>query len=244
LEILVTRQLRLRMKRSLVGVIWPVVSPALLLVLYVFVFGGVFHVPIPRYPEFLFAGLLPWTFLALTLGAAVSSLSVEAEMIRRAPFPTELIPVATATAMSIYFVATLAVFVLYLGLTGHLAIRVLPAILVPVASLYLFVLAMALVLALVDVYNRDLRQVLGNLLTAWFFLVPIVYRQEMLGSQLHFLQSVDPANVIVGQFREILYSGRVSRPDHLVQMIVVCLVFYIAARTVFRRFTRALPLRV
>jgi ABC-type polysaccharide/polyol phosphate export permease len=66
----------------------------------------------------------------------------------------------------------------------------------------------------------------------------------MLGSQLHFLQSVDPVNVIVGQFREILYSGRVARPAHLVQMIVVCLVCYLAARTLFRRFTRELPLRV
>ena len=65
---LVERQLRLRAKRAWFGVLWPVVAPVFLLVLYVFVFRSVFDVEIKRYPEFLFSGLLPWTFLAQSLG--------------------------------------------------------------------------------------------------------------------------------------------------------------------------------
>jgi lipopolysaccharide transport system permease protein len=244
LTALIVRQLRLRSKRSPMGVMWPIVAPVLLLALYVFVFHHVFRVPIHNYAEFLFAGLLPWTFLAQTLGSAVVSLSNEPELIRRTRFPYELLPLANVTAMSVYFLASLGGFVLYLAIAGHLVVALLPALVFPLLSLYLFVAALALVLALIDVYNRDLRQVLANLLTVWFFLVPIVYQQARLGPELHFLQSVDPANVIVGQFRAVLYYGNLSHPSHMAELLALCLATWLICLTVFRRFSPRLPKEV
>src|SRR3712207_2750958 len=81
---LVQRNLRLRAKRSLMGVAWPIVAPLFLLALYAYVFNRVFTVPIDHYPEYLFAGLLPWTFLAQTRGVVTGSLTAEADLIRRA----------------------------------------------------------------------------------------------------------------------------------------------------------------
>lgn len=241
LRALTARQLRLRSKRSVIGIVWPIVAPLPLLALYVFVFHHVFDVPIRDYPIYLAAGLLPWAFLTQTLGAALPSLSNEPELIRRTRFAYELIPIATVTAMSLYFVVTLAGFVLYLAVTRQLVFALLPVLLVPVASLYLFVAALAVGLALLDVYNRDLRQLLANLLTVWFFLVPIVYQQERLGSGLGFMQSVDPVNVLVGEFREVLYYGHVSRVGHLVFMLAACAAIWLASIAIFRRFAARLP---
>jgi ABC-type polysaccharide/polyol phosphate export permease len=244
LWVLVLRQLRLLRKRSWVGVVWPLAAPLMLLAVYAFVFGGIFHLPAPRYAEFLFAGLLPWTFLTQTLGSAVTSLSSEGEMIRRARFPYELIPVATVTTMSLYFLVTLAGYITYLAFEGHVRLVLLPIIAIPVASLYLLVGALALIFALVDVYNRDLRQVLSTLLTIWFFLVPVVYPQQVLGSHLTFLRSIDPVNIIVGQFRDVLYLGHVQSPRHVVQVLIASALLYLAARATFRRLAPRLPLNV
>jgi lipopolysaccharide transport system permease protein len=244
LRTLIVRQLRLRSKRSLVGIFWPLTAPLFLLGLYVFVFQGIFDVPIDHYPEYLFAGLLPWVFLTQTLGAAVSSLSSEPELIRRARFPYELVPVATVSAMSIYFLIALFGFVVFLGITGQLSLPLLPLLVVPVLCLYLFVGALAVLLALIDVYNHDLRHVLQNLLTIWFFLVPIVYRQQDLGGGLQFLDSVDPANLIVGQFRDVLYYGSISHLGHMVEMLVICLATWLICLEIFRRHDPRLPKEV
>lgn len=241
LAVLVGRQLRLQTKRSKIGIAWPIVAPLFLLALYSLVFRGVFHVPIKRYPEYLFAGLLPWTFLVQSLASAISSISDEPDLIRRARFAYEALPLATVTAMSVYFLVTLGGFLVYLGVTGHLVFHLLPALVAPLASLYLLVGAISLVLSLIDVYNRDLRRVLANLLTIWFFLEPIVYRQEMLGGGLLFLRSVDPVNMIVGEFRDLLVYGHLPPPAHVAELLAISGAVYLICVQVFRRFAPNLP---
>jgi lipopolysaccharide transport system permease protein len=244
LRTLIVRQLRLRSQRTLIGIVWPLSGPLFLFALYLFVFKAIFNVPIDNYPEYLFAGLLPWTFLTQTLGTSVVALSSEPELIRRNRFPYELIPVATVSAMSIYFLVALFGFVLYLAISGQLSFPHLPLLVVPVASLYLFVGALGVLLALIDVYNRDLRAVLANVLTVWFFLVPIVYTQQDLGGGLQFLDSVDPANLIVGQFRGVLYYGHISSTLHMIEMLVLCLATWLVCLEIFRRHDPRLPKEV
>ncbi len=241
---LVERELRLRAKKSWFGVGWPVLAPFFLLALYTFVFRSVLRVPIDDYPLFLLSGLLPWTFLSQSLGQAITSLSREPELIRRARFAYELLPTASVAVMGIYLLGNLAAFIVYLGATGRLSQALLPVLVVPLSALVLFTAAVAIVLALVDVYNRDLREVLGNLLVIWFFLVPIVYRQDMVTGRLGVLRSVDPMNLIVGQFRDILYWGQVSRPGHLLLMLVLCAGSLVISLTVFRRFAPQIPKEV
>ena len=238
---LVERQLRARAKRTWMGVVWPIVSPAFLLFLYVFVFQSVFNVPIEHYGWYLFAALLPWTFLVQALGAGLTSLALEPELIRRAPFAYELIPLASVAVMAVYFLISLVVFIGYLALFGHLVWSVLPAILLPVIAVLLLVSAITLLLSLVDVYNRDLRQLLNNLLTIWFFLVPIVYRPNMTPSKLKVLRSIDPMNLTIGQFRDVLYYGHLSHPNHMAIMLAVSAGAFAVALVVFRRLAVNLP---
>ena len=237
---LVERQLRLRATRSWIGIAWPSLAPVLLLLLYAFVFGRVFDVPVPHYGEYLFAGLLPWTFLAQSFGQVITCLSNEPDLIRRSRFPHELVPMTTVAVMAGHFVVTLAGFVLYLAAVGRLHLDVLPVVVVPTLAVILLVASIGMLLALVDVYNHDVRQVLGNLLTVWFFLVPIVYRPAMVPDTLRFLRSVDPVNMIVGQFRDVLYHGHVSRPLHMVLMVVVCSTSFVVSLVLFRHVGREL----
>jgi ABC-type polysaccharide/polyol phosphate export permease len=208
--------------------------------LYSFVFNRVFNVPVPRYPEFLFAALLPWVFLSQSISASISSLSAEADLIRRAPFRYELVPISMVLSMAMYLLVTLVGFCAYLAIHGRLAWELLPVLLVPTASVVLFACGIGQIVALFDIYNRDLRWVVGNLLTVWFFMLPIVYRREMVPESLHFLESTDPMNMIIGQFRSILYFQEVSRPFHLGLMFVVCVMFFIVCRAVFRRLSTEL----
>ena len=88
-----------------------------------------------------------------------------------------------------------------------LDLRLFPLLVVPVASVLLLVAALAALLALVDVFNRDLRYVLHNLLTVWFFLIPIVYDRRMVDGWVHTVTTLDPMRAVVGQFRAVAVRG-------------------------------------
>lgn len=234
---LVEQQIRSRAKRAHIGTVYPVVAPYFLLFLYVFVFRRVFNVPIPRYVEFLFAGLLPWTFVTQSLNRGLTSLSNSASLIRRSPFPRELLPLSVVLVTSCYFVGTLATWVVYLAVRGQVVWSVLPVLFVPTVALILLVSSIAMVLAAIDVRTRDLRHVLGNVLTLWFFMLPILYRREMAPGFVQSLRSIDPMNMVIGQFRDVLHYGSVSRPGHMALMLAVTILTFVVSLTVFAHST-------
>lgn len=243
---LVERQLRLRAKRSVLGVVWPVVAPLFLLALYSFVFGRVFSVPVADYPAYLFAGLLPWTFLVQSLHDSLQSISFEPDLVRRAPFPYHYLPLARVVVMAIPAAVLLVGFGAYLALDPgrELRLELLPVLLVPVVTAALVVTALSTALALLDVFNRDLRFVLHNLLTVWFFLVPIVYRPEMVGGELAWLRWVDPMHLVVEQFRDVLYWARMPSAGRLALGLALGAGLFAACRFVFAHLAPELPKEV
>ena len=235
--VLVERQLRLRAKRSVFGVIWPVIAPLLLLVLYTFVFGRVFDVPLHDYPVFLFAGLLPWTFLVQSIHDGLQSISFEPDLVRRAPFPYVFLPLARVVVMAIPFLALLVVFAVYSLATDHMQVAQIPLLVIPVFSVVVIVATLTMLLALVDVFNRDIRYVLNNIITVWFFLAPIVYTKRMTEQHLRFIAWMDPMAWVIRQFQQLLYWGEPISVASAVLVPVVSIVIFGAGLVVFRRAT-------
>lgn len=237
-RVLLVRQLKLLVKRTVFGAALPLAIPLLLFFLYAFVFHSVFRVKVADYPIYLFAGLLPWTYLSQTLSVATTSLSREAELVRRVRFPYALLPMASTGAGLVFLLISLAGFIIVLTATGHVHPALLPLLVLPIAAVYLFVSGLALLLAIVDVYNRDLRALLGNIVMAWFFLVPIAYTQTALSRHLGAFVNDDPVSFIVGEFREFLYWGHFGSPGRTVAMMLICAGFFALSLTFFARTAR------
>lgn len=238
---LVERQIRLRGKRSWLATLWPVMAPFLLMALYVFVFKRVFNVPIERYPEYLLAGLLPWVFLQQTLPKAMASISAEADLVRKAPFEYELLPLSMVVSQVYNILITIGIFILYLSIFSQINLAVLPFLVFPTFAIFMLVSGLSMLLALVDVYNHDMRWVLGNVLTMWFLLIPILYRPNMVPAAIEAVQSWEPVGLVVGQFRAVLYKGEIDEPFKLVLMVIVSVAVFLVALSVFRRFSTQLP---
>jgi lipopolysaccharide transport system permease protein len=235
---LVERQVRLRLKRSLMGVLWPLVAPLFLYSLYRFVFGSIFRAPVEDYGIYLFAGLLPWTFLLQTVHDALQSISFELDLVRRAPFPHHLLPLSRVAVMVVPFLVLLLLFLGYLVAVSDrgLDVAALPWLLLPLTSVVLLVAALSTLLALLDVFNRDLRYLLHNLFTVWFFLVPIVYHQRMVSDRVRDLTAIDPMRWIIEQFRDVLYRGEVDVLASTVTLLA-CAALFVGALVVFARLS-------
>jgi ABC-type polysaccharide/polyol phosphate export permease len=212
IQSLVARELKARYRGSVLGFFWSFINPLTLLLIYSFVFKYVMPAAIrgiDNYPLFMFCGLLPWTWFASSLTESSGVLISGGNLIKKVLFPAEILPIVTVTANMIHFflaLPILAVFLVYYEapLTiGELAW--FPAV---VAVQYVFTLACALLLSALTVHFRDIKDILSNVLTLWFFATPIIYSYlHMPDEAKPFMKFMDlnPFSHLAISYQEILF---------------------------------------
>ena len=204
-EQLVRRELRQKYQGSALGVLWYLVNPLVLMGAYWLMFGHVFKVVShPDYPLFLMVGLLVWLFFSQSLLTAARSLIDQGALIRKARFPRQVIPAASVTVQLVTFTAVLVlVGILTVAVRGTLAA---PLVLLPVIvlALFAFVLGIALAVAVLHAYFRDVEPILTAVLLPWFFVSPIFYSPDEVSPALRWANPVAP---FIESVRDILYGG-------------------------------------
>jgi lipopolysaccharide transport system permease protein len=212
IQSLVARELKARYRGSVLGFFWSFINPLTLLLIYSFVFKYVMPAAvrgIDNYPLFMFCGLLPWTWFASSLTESSGVLISGGNLIKKVLFPAEILPIVTVTANMIHFflaLPILAVFLVY-----YQAPLTIPELLwfpVVVAVQYVFTLACALLLSALTVHFRDIKDILANVLTLWFFATPIIYSYlHMPPEAKPFMKFMDanPFSHLAISYQEILF---------------------------------------
>jgi len=205
---LVSRNIRTDYLENVTGFAWLVLQPLLMLAVYAFVFSTIFQARMPEaegigFVPFLAVAFWPWTAFAEAILKASSSVTNNAALIGKVAFPSELLPLSTVAAtFAMHMVGYLAVL-LILFLTGtHLHwmgfIWAVPLLLLLAA----FAAGLALFASALQVFIRDLAQILPPLMTFWFFTTPILYSSSMLPDSLQPIFRWNPASWFVLRLRE------------------------------------------
>ena len=182
---LVVRDLKTRYKRSVLGFAWSFLNPLFMVMIFTVVFTVIARAQnVPNYPLFALCGLLAWNFLAGSVSGAARSIVGNAHLIDKVYFPRELLPISVVFSNLINFILSLIVFfVLLLLFRIPLSwwILSLPII---IAVQFVLVVGLALIVAALNVFYRDVEHVLDVGLLAWFFLTPIFWELELLPNKL------------------------------------------------------------
>src|SRR5215217_9649058 len=192
IQSLVARELKARYRGSVLGFFWSFINPLFLLLIYSFVFKYILaqRADIDHYELFMFCGILPWTWFSSSLLESSGVLISGGNLIKKVLFPAEILPIVTVLANMVHFFFGLTILALFLIWFQR---PLTPAELLwfPVVVLIQLVLTtgFALLLSALTVHFRDLRDILGNLLTFWFFATPIIYPYFVMKDwQLRLLQ--------------------------------------------------------
>ena len=210
IQSLVARELKARYRGSVLGFFWSFVNPLLLLLVYTFVFTVV--LPGVRPPElepfalFMFCGILPWAWFSSSLLEASNVLITGGNVIRKVLFPAEVLPIVTVLAGLAHFCLGLPILAAFLF---YYRVPVVPADLLwfPVIVLIQLVLTLglALLLSALTVHFRDVRDLLTNLLTLWFFATPIIYALSQVPEPMRRLLSLNPFTHLAVSYQEVLF---------------------------------------
>jgi ABC-type polysaccharide/polyol phosphate export permease len=247
IQSLVARELKARYRGSVLGFFWSFVNPLLLLLVYTFVFTYILparftnadgKTDMEHYALFLFCGLLPWTWFSSALIEASGSLISGGNLIKKVLVPAEVLPIVSVLANMVHFFLGLAILIGFLAAYRHVPD---PAGLAwfPVAVVIqlVFTLALALVLAALTVHFRDLRDLLANLLTFWFFATPIVYPYFLDSvASVRWLFDFNPFFHLAASYQEILFfAGPVGHARWLLALGGAAVVLFVVAYWMFDR---------
>jgi ABC-type polysaccharide/polyol phosphate export permease len=247
IQSLVARELKARYRGSVLGFFWSFFNPLLLLLVYSTVFKyitiGAHDPRVEPYALFMFCGILPWTWFSASLTEASNVLISSGNLIKKVLFPAEILPIVTVLANMVHFffgLVILAGFLIwYQRPLNPVELAVFPLV---VLVQLILTAAFALLLSALTVHFRDIRDILSNLLTLWFFATPILYPYFIFtrldGSEMWQgrVQKLNPFTHLAITYQEILFfKGPVGHLKLLLVLGVISIAFFFCCYWVFDR---------
>ncbi len=216
IAVLVVRELKVRYKRSLFGMLWTMLNPLLLMIVYTVVFTAIMPSPQPDFSIWLLAGLLPWIFVSTALMQGMTSVLSNQDLIRKVRLPQAVFPLSVVGSNLVNFLLSLLPLLLVMLVIGH---PLRPALFfLPVAALLLtlFASGITLMFASATVFFRDVRHLTEVLLQLLFYLSPVLYdvTQVTGGSKSAWWKplflaelQLNPVTYLLPLVRDPVYSG-------------------------------------
>ena len=258
IQSLVARELKARYRGSALGFFWSFFNPLLLLLIYSIVFDKFLQnraQGVQPYTVFLFAGLLPWTWFSTALNESAGVLISGGNLIKKVLFPAEVLPIVSVLTNMVHFFFGLPILALFIAYyvwvpattidpvtnqaTVHqIALHWQELIWLPVVILVqlVFTTGLALFLSSITVLFRDIRDILSNLLTFWFFATPIIYSWRDLPNLKRWFD-LNPFTHLAVSYQEILFfpDNAFGHRNWLLVLGAVSVFTFVAGYWVFDR---------
>jgi lipopolysaccharide transport system permease protein len=241
LSIFVWRDLKVRYKQTMLGVVWLVLQPLAMTVVYSIFFGYIARVPsegVP-YPVFVLSGIVVWQFFSRAVNEGSTSLAAQQALIGKIYFPRLIAPLTSMAGAFVDFMIMFVVLLLAMAYFGALPtwrIAFMPFFLLGLGG---FALAISLVLAGLDAIFRDVRYALGFVMQVWYFCSPVIYPVELVPERFQTLYLLNPTTPLVQGFRWSILNGPVMPPLWSIALsAVVTLVALLVGLAVFQRMER------
>ncbi len=238
---LVARELKARYRGSALGFFWSFINPLMLLSIYSFVFKvilpGTHSNEVEPFALFMFCGILPWTWFTSSLSESAGSLISGGNLIKKVLFPAEILPLVSVLANMVHFLLGLPILIAFLFYYRRWPdgpdLFWFP---VTVLVQLVFTSGLALMLAALTVHFRDIRDILSNVLTLWFFSTPIIYwikEAPGLGKQV---LDLNPMTHIIVSYQEILFfTGPIGHWKWLLATGAASVTLFLAGLWLFDR---------
>ncbi len=210
---LTKRELASRYRGSVLGMVWSLVTPVVMIAIFTIIFAGIFKAKFGAsssqwdYALYLFCGLLPWNAFQESLQLSASTIVGHANLVKRVVFPLETLPISISLAAvvnQLFGTIVLVVAIAILRREVHATIVFLPLILIPqlVATL-----GAAWLVASLGVFIRDIVQGIALVLMAWMYLTPIIYPESVVPQRYRAIIAANPFTALVRNYRYVLIEG-------------------------------------
>lgn len=212
LRLMVVKNIKLKYRRSVLGYVWSILNPLLIMVVMTLVFSTMFNRDIQNYPVYLFTGRLLFTFMTTATTNAIYSITASASLLKKTYVPKYIFTVAKVTSAMVDLLFSLGALLIVLlatktRITWH-------SMLFPIVIIqeYVFCIGLGLFLAQANVFFRDTQFIYNAVTTAWLYLTPLFYPMETLNPMLRWaIEHFNPMYFYISQFRDLFCYNKLPQ---------------------------------
>lgn len=229
---LVSRDIKIKYRRSVLGVLWTLLNPLLMMIVLSVVFSNLFKFDVENFPLYLLSGQIVFNFYSESTSSAMSSITGNAALIKKVYVPKYLFVFSRIFSSFINLMASYTALILVMIATrSELHWTVILSI-IPLLLLVMFSLGVGMILSAITVKFRDIMHLYSVFLTALTYLTPVIYPMSILPGWLYKIVMLNPLTNILMMFRDVMLNNRIFSISQLVvgaveTAIVIVLGFYV-----------------
>ncbi len=236
LENLITRDIKVKYRRSVLGVLWSLLNPLFMMLILSAVFSRVFRYEIEDFPLYLITGQVIFSFFNESTSSAIFSIVDASALIKKVYIPKYIFPVEKVLFGFVnlaFSIPAIAIMMLFYRVSFSPVMLLFP---IPLAAMLLFTLGFSLIISSLCVFFRDLKHLYSVLITAWMYMTPIIYPLSALeGSLIWYVARINPLTWYVEYFRNVLIYGRLPTAMDNYVSFGYGIVFLLLGLVVFRK---------
>ena len=235
LEDMVTRDIKLKYRRSVIGFLWSILNPLLMMVVITAVFQNLFRFEIENFAVYYLTGWVVYNFVTEATSGAMTSIIGASALIRKVYIPKYIFPMQKCVFSFVNMLFSLvALFVVMLVLQVKITWYVL-LIPIPLVLALVFAIGLGMILSTVAVFFRDMIHLYGIFTMVWMYLTPIIYPEEILVGVMQTIMKLNPLYYYVDYFRQLTLYGTLPNIESLAIMLFCSIVTLLLGIVVFKK---------
>ena len=205
---LVVREIKIKYKKSALGILWSVLNPLFMMLILNVVFSELFRFAIPNFVVYYLTGFVLFNLMQEATSGALFSIFGNSGLINKVYIPKYIFPMAKTESAFVNFLFSLVALTLVAAFTGVHAS--LPLLIAPIlfGLFFVFVLGLSLIFSTYAVFFRDLVHFHGILMIMWMYVTPMFYPEKILSDRVPWLLSINPIYYFIRYFRIIVLDGK------------------------------------
>lgn len=230
---LVTRDIKTKYRRSILGVLWTLLNPLLMMLVLSVVFSHIFKFQVENYPLYILSGQVVFNFFSESTSSAMSSIINNAPLIKKVYIPKYLFTLSRVASSVVNVMASFCALIVVMVFSGiELNFTVL-LLVVPMGILIIFSTGIGLLLATVAVKFRDIIHLYGVLITALTYLTPVIYPISILSAKIRFFVELNPLTGILNMFRNLMIYNTLPTVGQLLTSVTIAIGTFLLGLFVF-----------
>lgn len=206
---LVQRDITARYKRSVLGIAWTMLNPLGMMIVLTIVFSRVFRIAIEGYPAYVLSALIAWTFITQSSSNIIGSLVWSGDLQQRIYIPRSTFAfsaIGTGLVNLTLSMVPLIAVTLFIGIPLHATLILSPLVMILLA---MFSMGIGLLISTIGIYFADVVEMYQIVLSAWFYITPIIYPLDVLPKNVQAVLQFNPAVHLINLFRDLVFVGTI-----------------------------------
>lgn len=242
---LVKRDIKIKYRRSILGIFWSFLEPLLTMIILTIIFSTLFKgFGVANYPVYLLTGRLLYEFFATGSTAAMRSIRGNSPLIKSVYVPKYIYPLSVTISNFITFLLSLIVLFIVMMVTHADFTIYLIFVSLPILALLLFTLGVGLITATINVFFRDLEHFYGIFIMLFMYATPIFYPPEIVPESFRFIQTFNPVYAVIECCRTVFLQGTLYDPSRMLFAMASGILALIVGIILFNKYQNKFILHI